>query len=99
MSVGFIPFLLHAASALWSVLGPAVRTLLRCFIPLGDPVAESGADTSREGSEFPWFVLGITRFCGCRSLTKERLRGGWIARVAGAGATPLGLVCGRFLTK
>src|SRR5262245_22339596 len=61
----------------------AILRLVPLVFPLGGPVAESGADTSREGCGFPWFLLGITTFCACRSLTKAQLAGAWLMRRIG----------------
>src|SRR5262249_28902489 len=101
MSVGFIyssctqlPLLRRRYARCCVVILPLVPLVF----PLGGPVAESGADTSREGCGFPWFLLGITTFGACRSLTKAQLAGAWLMRRIGLGAKALGLLCGRFLT-
>src|SRR5690242_15367873 len=90
MSVGLIHFLVHAASALWSVaLAGGTHAAAWLFSSLGRSGHRIRRDTSREGCGFPWFVLGITRFCGRRSFTKARFAARpFGARTAGRRESP-----------
>src|SRR5215472_17504478 len=99
MSVGFINSSCTQLPLLFSG-GTHAAAWYSSTFSLGLPFGRSGrrirADTSREGCGFPWFVLGITRFCGWRSLTKARLATHLVGIRPLAGNKALGFVYGQF---